>query len=119
MAPVQLGFAISATEEGTEDHDGYYFREFDPNCPFLALGRLRGRIQRALSTRYLEERAPGDFLPLHDTLRGRISYSSEEDEVAFVIDGKSLKLSQFTKMVQMYEGWQFRLDFLEEGDEVR
>lgn len=119
MDPVQLGFAISATEEGTEEHDGYYFREFDPNCPFLALGRLRGRIQRALATRHLEERAPGDFLPLHDTLRGRISYSSQEDEVAFVIDGKSLKLSQFTKMVQMYEGWQFRLDFLEEGDEVR
>ena len=86
---------------------------------FLALGRLRGRIQRALATRHLEERPSGDFVPLHDTLRGRISYSSEEDEVAFVIDGKSLKLSQFTKMVQMYEGWQFRLDFLEEGDEVR
>ena len=28
---------VSATEEGTENEDGYYFREFDPNCPYLAL----------------------------------------------------------------------------------
>jgi hypothetical protein len=119
MEPVQLGFAISATEEETQDDDGYYFREFDPNSPFLALGRLRARIQRALATRHLEERTPGEFLPLHDTLRGRISYSSEEDEAAFVIDGKSVNLSQLAKILQMYEGWQFRLDFLEEGDEVR
>jgi hypothetical protein len=117
MDEVQLGYAISAQEEGVEGGDGYYFREFDANSPFLALGQLRGRIRRALATRHVEERAPGDFLPLHDTLRGRISYSREEDEVAFVIDGKSLTLAQFAKMVQMFEGWQFRLDFLEEGEE--
>lgn len=28
---------VSATEEGIKDEDGYYFREFDPNCPYLAL----------------------------------------------------------------------------------
>ena len=119
MDRVQLGYSISATEEGTENEDGYYFREFDASSPYLALGRLRGRIQRALATRHLEERSPGDFLPLHDTLRGRISYSREEDGVAFVIDGRSLTLSQFTKIVDMYEGWQFRLDFFDQGEEVR
>ena len=110
---------MSTTEEGAEDKDGYLFREFDANSPFLALGRLRGRIQRALAIRHLEERVPGEFHPLHDRLRGRISYSSGEDAVAFVIDGKSLTLAQFAKMVQMFQGWQFRLDFLEDGEEDR
>lgn len=115
MDRVQLGYSIGATEEGAEDEHGYCFREFDPNCPYLALGRLRARIQRALATRHLEERAPAEFVPLHDTLRGRISYSSERDEIAFVVDGKCLSLSQLTKIVQMYEGWEFKLDFLDEG----
>ena len=97
----------------------HYFREFDPNSPFLALGRLRGRIRHALATHHLEERPPGEFRPLHDTLRGRVSYSSAEHEVAFVIDGKFLTLAQFAKMVVSYVGWQFRLDFLDEGEEVR
>lgn len=119
MDEVQLGYAISAREEGVEGDDGYYFREFDANCPFLALGRLRARIQRALATRHVEEQAPGDFLPLHDTLRGRISYSRKENQVAFVIDGKFVTLAQFVKIVQMFEGWQFRLDFMEEGEEGR
>jgi hypothetical protein len=66
----------------------------------------------------LDERSPGTLLPLHDTLRGRVSYSREEDEVAFVIDGKFVTLSQFVKMVETYEGWQFRLHFIEEGEEV-
>jgi hypothetical protein len=117
MDDVQLGYSLSATEEGVEGDDGYIFREFDANSPFLALGRLRGRIQHALAIRHLEERVPGEFLPLHDTLRGRISYSSAEDAVAFVIDGKSVTLAQFAKIVQMFEGWQFRLDFLEDGEE--
>jgi hypothetical protein len=119
MDDVQLGYSLSATEEGAEGDDGYTFREFDANSPFLALGRLRGRIQHALAIRHLEERVPGEFLPLHDTLRGRISYSSAEDAVAFVIDGKLVTLAQFAKIMQMFEGWQFRLDFLEDGEEDR
>lgn len=112
MDEVQMGYSISATEVETAGQDGYFFREFDPNCPYLALGRLRGRIRRALATRHLEERAPGVLLPLHDTLRGRISYCNERAEVAFVIDGRFITLSQFVTMVTSHEGWQFRLDFL-------
>ncbi len=72
-----------------------------------------------MAIRHLEERVPGEFLPLHHTLRGRISYSRGEHAVAFVIDGKPLTLAQFAKMVEMYEGWQFRLDFFDVGEEDR
>ncbi|MGO9917467.1 MAG: hypothetical protein ACLQIB_22545 [Isosphaeraceae bacterium] len=119
MDAVQLGYALCAREEGAEGEDGYAFREFDANSPFLALGRLREIIQRALAIRHLEEPVPGEFLPLNRTLRGRISYSRGEDAVAFVIDGKSLTLAQFAKMVEMFEGWQFRLDFFDVGEEDR
>lgn len=65
-----------------------------------------------------ESRHPADFFPVH-TLRGRTSYSREDDEVGFVIDGRFLSLSEFAKLVETYEGWQFRLEFLDGREEVR
>jgi len=90
---------------------GYVFREFDPTSPYLALGRLRGRIRQALSTRHIEEREPGSFQATHRTLRGRIGYDARE--VGFVIDGQFLTLQQFGTMVETFEGFEFRLDILD------
>ncbi len=105
-----LGFGVQAEEEG-KDGQGYLFREFDPTSPYLALGRLRGRIREALSTRHIEQQDPGGFQATHQTVRGRISYSAEE--VGFVIDGQFLTLQQFGKMVETFEGFEFRLDILD------
>jgi hypothetical protein len=105
--PLRLGFGVHAEEEGN-DGQGYFFREFDPVSPYLALGRVRGRIETALATRHLEQRESGEFHTTHRTVRGRISYS--ENEVAFVIDGQLLTLQQFGKMVETFEGFEFRLD---------
>ena len=102
-----LGFGVQAEEEG-KDGDGFFFREFDAASPYLALGRLRGRIREALATRHIEQPEPGDFQVTHQTVRGRIS--SAEDEVAFVIDGHLLTLEQFGKMLETFEGFEFRLD---------
>lgn len=105
--PASLGFGVQAEEEGKEGQ-GFYFREFDATSPYLALGRLRGRIRKALATRHIEQREPGNFQATHQTVRGRISYS--DGEVAFVIDGQLLTLQQFGKMVETFEGFEFRLD---------
>jgi hypothetical protein len=105
--PVNLGFAVHAEEEGKQGL-GYFFREFDAASPYLALGRLRGRIRKALAIRHIEQQEPGDFQAIHDTLRGRISYS--DGEVGFVIDGQFLTLRQFGKMVETFEGFEFRLE---------
>ena len=101
------GFGVQAEEE-SEDGQGFFFREYDPISPYLALGRLRGRIETALATRHIEEREPGNFQATHGTVRGRISYW--EGEVAFIIDGQRLTLRQFGKMVETFEGFEFRLD---------
>lgn len=108
--PASLGFGVQAKEE-TQDGEGFFFREFDATSPYLALGRLRGRIREALATRHIEELEPGNFQTTHRTVRGRISYSS--GEVAFVIDGQLLTLPQFGKMVETFEGFEFRLDIAE------
>ena len=62
----------------------------------------------ALATRHLEQPEPGNFQAAHQTVRGRISYSN--GEVAFVIDGQLLTLQQFGKLVETFEGFEFRLD---------
>jgi len=105
-----LGFGVQAAEEG-KDGQGFFFREFDATSPYLALGRLRGRIEKALATRHIEQREPGDFQATHRTVRGRISYS--DGKVAFVIDGQLLTLRQFAKMVETFEGFEFRLDVID------
>ena len=108
--PASLGFGVQAKEEG-KDREGFFFREFDATSPYLALGRLRGRIREALATRHIEELEPGNFQITHRTVRGRISYSS--GEVAFVIDGQLLTLQQFGTMVETFEGFEFRFDIAE------
>jgi hypothetical protein len=102
-----LGFGVQAEEEG-KDGQGFFFREFDATSPYLALGRLRGRIEKALATRHIEQREPGNFQVTHRTVRGRISYS--DGEVAFVVDGQLLTLRQFGKMVETFEGFEFCFD---------
>lgn len=103
---VSLGFGVQAEEEG-KDGQGFFFREFDPTSPYLALGRLRGRIETALATRHIEQREPGNFQATHRTVRGRISYS--DGEVAFVIDRQLLTLQQFAKMAETFEGFELHL----------
>lgn len=102
-----LGYSVQAAEEG-KDGNGYFFREFDPTSPYIALGRIRGRIREALATRYIEEYEPGVFQPTHQTIRGRIS--SDGGEVGFVIDGQFLTLQQFGMMLATFEGFEFQLD---------
>ena len=102
-----LGFGVQAEEEGKEGQ-GFFFREFDATSPYLALSRLQRRIRKSLATRHVEQHEPGDFQATHQTVRGRISYS--EGEVAFVIDGQLLTLTQFGKMVETFEGFEFRLE---------
>jgi len=105
--PLRLGFGVHAEEEG-KDGAGYFFREFDAASPYLALDRVRRRIETALATQHIEQRESGNFQMTHRTVRGRISYS--EDTVVFVIDGQLLTLQQFGKMVETFEGFDFRLD---------
>ena len=110
-----LGFTVQA-DEVEKDGLGYQFSGFDATSPYLALGRLRDKMRRVLSTRHLAVGELGGPLPVHDTLRGRIT--SSDGEVAFVVDGQPLTLSEFGTLVATHEGFDFTFRFLDgTGDE--
>lgn len=70
---VGLGYTVMAVEKGKDL--GYQFSAFDANSPYLALGKLRGKMSKVLSTRHLVQEK-GRFYPAHDTLRGRLGLQS-------------------------------------------
>ena len=104
---------VQADEVGTEGL-GYHFSAFDPASPYLALGKLRAKMQRILAIRRLTKGQFG-FFPSHDTLRGRIT--SDGGEAVFVVDGTPLSLTQFGQLVATHEGFDFTLRFLDRGEE--
>lgn len=115
MREVAFGVLMTAREVGKDE--GYEFSAFDASNAYLALGELRARMRRALSTRHLvvEE---GRLYPAHDTLRGRITMNPESHEVLFVIDGTPVSLAEMVRIVSMYEGFQFSLRLVDRVDEL-
>jgi hypothetical protein len=109
--PVPTGFSVQAVEVGKKRR-GYEFSSFDPNDPYLALGRVRGKIRRALATRYLKKNGT----LTHNDVRGRITYFEEEDNAGLVIDGKPITTEEFTTILRSHEGWDFELRFVEPTD---
>lgn len=70
--------------------------------PYLALGRLRQTIRRALSTRYLK--AEGERVDLsHDEMSGRVAYGG------VAVDGRFVAFAELVELIQSYEGFQFSL----------
>lgn len=108
--PVPTGFSIRAAEVGKKGY-GYEFNSFDPDNPYLALGRVRDKIRRALATRYLHK----DGSLTHDEVRGRITYLEDEDDVGLVIDGKPMTMYEFSQILRGREGWEFELRLVEPG----
>ena len=108
--PVPSGYGVCASED-VEGDDGYVFRGFSTVDPFHALGNLRWRIRKLLSTRHLVEKGGRQSLT-HDRLRGRISSGG------VVVDGLFLTFEQLAELVQTYEGFQFDLKIVDSSDEL-
>jgi hypothetical protein len=86
------------------DSDGRYrFEAMSESDPYLAVGRLRQKIQRELSTRYL--RSHGERLHLsHEMMKGRITYGG------VAVDGRFVSFDEFVDLFQTYEGFHFSLE---------
>lgn len=90
--------------------DGYEFATSSTN-PHSALGQLRSKIRKGLSTRYLTfER--GKRSPSHDELKGRIGSGG------VVVDGEFVPFKEFVDMLQTYESWQFSLRIVDPSDDL-
>lgn len=108
-----LGFIVDAYEK--VKGEGYHFSAFDTTSPYIALGKLRDKMRRRLSTRHIYKEK-GRYYPSHDTIRGRIT-SSDGSDVIFVVDGIPLSLQQLGKMANMYEGWEFTFRFIDHAED--
>lgn len=69
-----------------------------------ALGVLRRKIRRTLSTRYLQLDAEGKKQLTHDELEGRITYGG------LVVDGEMLTFEELRTILTVYEGFEIRMN---------
>jgi len=102
------GYFVHATERVSKG-EGYAFAAHAETDPYLALGRLRGKIQKGLATRYL---AAGEREPRlgHDVAVGHIGYGG------VVVDGQYLTFHQLAAILSAHEGWQFKLEIVDPYD---
>jgi hypothetical protein len=104
------GHFLTAKEAG-KPPGGYEFGAYAEADPYIALGRLRDKIRKGLSTRYLIIQN-GRRLPSHNVLKGRVGYGG------FVIDGEFVPFDEFVAMVQTFEGHQFSLQLADPFDAI-
>jgi hypothetical protein len=112
---------LEAFEVQDGERGGYEFQILDDAQadPFDLMARLVERIRRALSLRHLVD--DGLQCSIADmAVRGRISCDLEAvDRVPMlVIDGRQVSWEQFGQMLMTFEGWQFKLEIKDPGEEV-
>ena len=93
------GFSVMAVER---KEDGFEFQAISVSTPFPALGKLRQKIRKRLSTRYLQAE-DGHLHLYHDEAVGQVSSGG------VVIDGRFISFDEFSSMIQTYEGFLFEL----------
>lgn len=102
------GYFVRATER-VSTGEGYAFAAHSETGPYLALGRLRGKIQKGLATRYLAVGEPEPRLG-HDVAVGHIAYGG------VVVDGRYLTFDELAGILSTHEGWQFKLQVADPYD---
>ena len=116
------GVSIDAYELQNGSPGGYRFQVIgDPeDDPLELLGKLIGKMRRALARTHLEETKHG--LQVNDgmVLRGTVGSDPDEDHGVpmVVIDGRDVSWEELGRMVSTFEGWQFKLEFRDSSEEV-
>jgi hypothetical protein len=107
--------AVTANEEDC-DGLGFSFTAYSETGAHEALGRVREKMHRTLAMRHIT-RSESGYRMLHDTLRGRIE-AIDEGKIVLVVDGIHLSLEDLRKVLVCHEGWQFRLQIVDPGDDL-
>lgn len=116
------GVSIDAFELQNGSPGGYRFQVIgDPeDDPLELLGKLIGKMRRALAHIHLDETKHG--LQVNDgmVLRGTVGSDPDEDHGVpmVVIDGRDVSWEELGRMVSTFEGWQFKLEFRDRSEEV-
>lgn len=116
------GLAIDAFELRDGSPAGYRFQAIGApgDEPLELLGRLIGKMRRALALTHLEDTDHGPQVNDGMVLRGTVDSDPDEDHRVpmLVIDGREISWEEFGRMVATFEGWQFKLEFRDRSEEV-
>jgi len=116
------GLAIDAFELRDGSPAGYRFQVIgEPDDdPLGLLGKLIGKMRRALALTHLEDTDLGPQVNDGLVLLGTVDSDPEEDHGVpmVVVDGSELSWDELGRMVATFEGWQFKLEFRDRSDEV-
>jgi hypothetical protein len=116
------GIAIDAFELRDGCPAGYRFQVIgEPDDdPLELLGRLIGKMRRALALTHLEDTDLGPQVNDRLTLRGAVDSDPDADHRVpmVVIDGREISWDELGRMVAAFEGWQFKLEFRDRSEEV-
>lgn len=116
------GVSIDAFELRNDCPAGYRFQVIgEPeDDPLELLGRLIGKMRRALALTHLEDTAHGPEVNDRLTLRGTVGSDPDGDHrlPMVVIDGREISWAELGRMVATFQGWQFKLQFLGKSEEV-
>lgn len=102
--------------------DGYTFQIIgEPEDDlFVLLGRLVQKIRTTLSIKCLVRDERHGLMIKDMEVRGRIEgdYSDADCVPVMVIDGREISWNEFGRMLMMFEGWQFLMEFCDRSDEL-
>lgn len=119
---VPVGLVVEAKELLSDDEIGYEFSVLGPpNAKHADLViDLYQKMKRGLSKKYLELRSYDEYRPKDSIVAGRIDAdpSGRENRPQLCIDGKKIDWDDFGRMVLSHEGWQFKMEFIDQTDEV-
>jgi hypothetical protein len=116
------GVAIDAFELRDGNPAGYEFQVIgEPDDdPLELLGKLIGKMRRALALTHLEDTDHGPQVNDRLILRGTVDSDPDEDHRVpmVIIDGREISWDELGRMVAAFEGWQFKLEFRDRSEEV-
>lgn len=100
---------------------GYKFQiiGYPEEDQFALLGRMIERIRKALSIKYIND--DGHGVQIADMMVcGRFEGDMSQDTYMpnVVVDGQEMSWTEFGRMISSFEGWQFKLEFLDRSDEL-
>ena len=116
------GMAIDALQLRDGCPAGYQYQVIgEPDDePLELLGRLIGKMRRALALTHFEDTDHGPQVNDRLILRGTVDSDPDDDHRVpmVVIDGREISWDELGRMVAAFEGWQFKLEFRDQSEEI-
>ena len=116
------GMAIDAFELRDGCPAGYRFQAIGEaqDDPLELLGRLIGKMRRALARTHIDDTDHGPQVNDRLILRGTVDSDPDQDDRVprVVVDGREISWDELGRMVAAFEGWQFKLEFRDQSEET-